>query len=153
MAREGEPIFDEDDLPVPRTYQQAVPEDRERFADWAEKQTWVFSQSSPHEYLVKEKPPPEDRQILEAFVCFADENGYNFRWSDGKVYRCFDIGDYKYGSFVSNDPEEVEQKTIEERAKDTNILNRAKMTGYTEEEIERNLEERSHGVLFGPDQD
>lgn len=148
MAREGEPIFDGDDLPVPRKYQEVEEGVRERFGNWVEKFTWVFARSSPHKYLLKEKLPEEDKKMFEELVCLADEHGYNFRWMDGKVYRCFDIGKYKYWSFVSNDPEEVREKTIEERAKDTNILNRAKIEGYSEEEIERNLKERAYGVLF-----
>jgi len=70
----------------------------EKIEEEIAKQRWTFAKTmpnEPHEYITKESNPE-----LFGMICrLINNEGYNKKWKDGKMYRYLNIGSHKYWHF------------------------------------------------------
>ena len=89
---------------------------------------WIFAKTyaafCPHEYVVKERLPEEEKRVFEQIVSFIREEGFVAIYGRKGPNRYYTVGEHYY--WTMGEPVEV-----------TNILNRARLADYDFIETER----------------
>ena len=100
------------------------------FTQFILRNTWIFAKTyaafCPHEYVVKERLPAEERVLFEQIVSFIRERGFTAAYGRLGPNRYYTVDEYYYW-------------TMGEPIEEANILNRAKMADYEFRETEKGV--------------
>ena len=100
------------------------------FKQFIMRNKWIFAKTyaafCPHEYIVKERLPAEEQALFEQIVTFIREQGFVAIYGRLGPNRYYAVDDYYYW-------------TMGEPVKETNILNRAKLSDYEFRETEKGV--------------